>query len=81
MSLFEEIEKEVVSPACSLQLLMNSMDEEDRESLLKALAMDQKKMPAVAISRALRRRELVIDQATITKHRGGVCRCRGSKGI
>lgn len=78
MDEFEEenrlIRKEQL-PKCSVQLCLNAISPEQRESLERALAMSKSEMAHVAISSVLKRWGYAVQPQTIARHRAKRCSC------
>jgi len=74
MSLRDQIEKnkQPDTDACTLAVIMRSIDGDDKEALLEALSSD---LPTVTIRRALRSEGFHIGEPTINDHRKGRCKC------
>ncbi len=74
MSLLDDIEAEVVTPGskCSVGTVLAALDPTDAEDLRAAIAGS---VPASAISKALRKRGVDLNDSTIARHRRGRCKC------
>lgn len=57
---------------CAFARLINSLDKEDKETLLKAL---ENKVPDVTLASALRKEGWRVAEYSIARHRKGNCRC------
>jgi hypothetical protein len=60
-------------PACSVQLLLADLDEDDRQVLTEALA--DTKIAGTAIARALLKEGHRVGSHVLNRHRRGMCSC------
>ena len=61
---------------CSVRVLLDQLDDEDREALQKVLA--DHSITSVDIYRALTDAGHYVGAQTVARHRAGRCRCAGS---
>lgn len=75
MSLLGEIEAAVRrnGPQCSVATISATLSSSDKADLEAAIVSPQ--IPASAIGRALRARDLRINDEALTRHRRGECSC------
>jgi len=60
-------------PTCSVKILLNDLDDEDRQALAEAL--DDEKIAGTAIERALLKEGHRMPAHNIQRHRRGMCSC------
>ena len=74
MGLLENFEPPRKQTACKVRSVLNDLTKDDKEILTTALK-DTEKWAAQTLSNALKQRGISIADASITKHRKGLCSC------
>lgn len=76
MALADDIEAEARRPnrrSCGVKSLLPELPPDDRDAITEAL--DNSRLPATAIQRALANNGFEIGIATLQRHRRGACAC------
>lgn len=74
MGLLDDLEPQKKTWPCKVRDTLSKLSDDDRAVLTAAIA-DQVKWPAKSLEKALKARQILLADTTITKHREGICSC------